>query len=92
MDLGGRASGDVGLGAALRVDEVRGEESVNEGGLAETGLAWKRVSATAVSARAVGVVSSSTAIDRRDIHRFRPPRAVQMFSCHGRCLGAQGDA
>jgi hypothetical protein len=44
VNLGGRASGNVGLGPALGVDKVGSKESVNEGGLAETGLAWSNVS------------------------------------------------
>lgn len=38
VDLGGSARSDIRLGAALRVDEMRSKESVDEGRLAETGL------------------------------------------------------
>lgn len=43
LDLGGLADGLVGLHAALAVDEVRGEDSVDQGGLAETGLSCSGV-------------------------------------------------
>ncbi len=41
VDLGRGACAKVRLGAALRVDEVRREERVDEGRLAKTGLAWE---------------------------------------------------
>lgn len=40
LNLGGGADGLVGLEAALGVDEVGSEDGVDEGRLAETGLAW----------------------------------------------------
>lgn len=43
LDLGGLADGLVGLHAALAVDEVRGEDGVDQGGLAETGLSCSGV-------------------------------------------------
>jgi len=38
VDLGGAATGFVGFEAALGVDEVRGEDGVDQGGLPEPGL------------------------------------------------------
>ena len=46
LDLGGLADGLVGLHAALAVDEVRGEDGVDQGGLAETGLSCTGVRTT----------------------------------------------
>lgn len=43
LDLGSRSDGLVGLEATLGVDEVGGEDGVDEGRLAEAGLAWMYV-------------------------------------------------
>lgn len=40
VDLDSLAAGLVGLGAALGVNQMRGKDGVDEGGLAETGLAY----------------------------------------------------
>ena len=44
VDLSGAADGLVGGEAAFAVDEVRGKDGVDEGGLAETGLACRDAS------------------------------------------------
>ena len=40
MDLGGLADGFVGFETTFGVDQVRGEDGVDEGAFAESGLAW----------------------------------------------------
>ena len=41
VDLGGAADGLVGRQAAFAIDKVRGEDGVDQGGLAKTGLAYE---------------------------------------------------
>jgi hypothetical protein len=75
LDFGGAADGLVGLQAAFAVDEVRGEDCVDEGGFAEAGLAWDGVRRLVAGQGQLG----KRVIRRTDAHDIELKTALQQL-------------